>query len=238
MPTVSSILAQLKSKGIEQTLKVYSKHGIDPMRAYGVKVADLKVIAKPIRGQQALACDLLSTGNMDAMYLGGMIADGAKVSANQLEAWAESAAGLRMISEYTIPWLALEHPEGRKLALRWMDSGKTHLAASGWCTYSGLVAIKPDSELDLAEVQRLMDRVVKEVATGPDRVRFCMNMFVITVGCYLMPLHEKAKVAARKLGTIKVDVGDTDCKVPVATEYIEKVESAGRLGKKRKTMRC
>jgi len=35
-----------------------------------------------------------------------------------------------------------------------------------------------------------------------------------------------------------VDVGETACKVPLAIAYIEKTEAAGRIGKKRKTMRC
>ena len=34
------------------------------------------------------------------------------------------------------------------------------------------------------------------------------------------------------------DVGDTACKVPLASEYIAKAEAAGRLGRKRKTAKC
>jgi 3-methyladenine DNA glycosylase AlkD len=238
MLTAPSILAQLKSKGSEQTRKIYARHGIDPQRAYGVKVADLKVIAKSVRGQQSLACELLSTGNLDAMYLAGMIADGSKLTVDQLNAWAESAAGLQMVSEYTIPWLAVEHPQARSLALQWIDSPKEHIASSGWCTYSGLLATQPDSSLNLAEIQSLLDRVVKQIGTVPNRVRYCMNGFVIAVGGYVVPMLKQAKAAARQIGAVNVDVGDTDCKVPQATAYIEKIESMGRVGKKRKTMRC
>ena len=238
MLTAPSILAQLKSKGSEQTRKIYARHGIDPQRAYGVKVADLKVIAKSVRGQQSLACELLSTGNLDAMYLAGMIADGSKLTVDQLNAWAESAAGLQMVSEYTIPWLAVEHPQARGLALQWIDSPKEHIASSGWCTYSGLLATQPDSSLNLAEIQSLLDRVVKQIGTVPNRVRYCMNGFVIAVGGYVVPMLKQAKAAARQIGAVNVDVGDTDCKVPQATAYIEKIESMGRVGNKRKTMRC
>ncbi len=42
----------------------------------------------------------------------------------------------------------------------------------------------------------------------------------------------------KKLGTVSVDVGDTACKVPLATESIDRAEAAGRLGKKRKTAKC
>jgi len=40
------------------------------------------------------------------------------------------------------------------------------------------------------------------------------------------------------IGTVSVDMGQTACKVPVDTQYIEKIEAAGRVGKKRKTMKC
>jgi hypothetical protein len=65
-----------------------------------------------------------------------------------------------------------------------------------------------------------------------------MNSFVIAVGAYVKPLLKQAKTAAKELGTVKVDMGDTECKVPLATAYIEKIEKAGRVGKKRKTIRC
>ena len=55
-----------------------------------------------------------------------------------------------------------------------------------------------------------------------------------------MPYHTRndAKLAAKTIGTVKVDLGDTACRVPKATEYVEKIEAAGRTGKKRTTMRC
>ena len=65
-----------------------------------------------------------------------------------------------------------------------------------------------------------------------------MNYFVIAVGGYVVPMLKQAKAAARQIGAVKVDVGETACKIPIALEYIEKIESLGRIGKKRKTMRC
>lgn len=238
MATVTAIMADLKRKGSENIRKIYSRHGMAPERVYGVKVADMKVIAKSIKGQQDVACKLFATGNMEAMYLGGMVADGAKLSAKQLSEWLDGVADLQMIAEYTIPWLAVEHAQARELALKWIGSKKEHVAAAGWCTYGGLVAIKPDAELDLDEIRGLLVRVAKEIGVAPNRVKYCMNNFVISVGGYVMPLLTQAKAAAKKIGAVKVEMGDTECKVPPATEYIEKIERMGRVGKKRKTMRC
>ena len=238
MATSDSIMAELKKKGTEKNRKTYARHNMDPARVFGVSVADLKVIAKTIKRQQDVACALLDTGNMDAMYLAGMVADGGKVTRAQLERWVESAGGLQMISEYTIPWLAVEHPEGRALAVEWIGSKKEHVATSGWCTYSGLVAVTPDEKLDLAEIEKLLAKIVKEIHGTQNRVRHAMNNFVIAVGSYVKPLSKRSKAVAAQIGNVSVDMGDTACKVPLATAYIEKVEASGKVGVKKKTIRC
>jgi hypothetical protein len=143
-----------------------------------------------------------------------------------------------MIAEYTVPWVAVENADGRALALEWMQSKKEHVAAAGWCTYSGLVATTPDERLDLAEIEALMGSVVKQIDGAANRVRYTMNNFVICVGTYVKPLAGKAMAAAEKLGDVSVDVGETACKVPVAAAYLEKVQGMGRVGVKKKTIRC
>jgi 3-methyladenine DNA glycosylase AlkD len=243
MPTAATILAELKFKGKEQTRKIYARHGMAADRVYGVSVADMKVIAKAIKKelgkkQAALALELYATGIMDAMYLAGMMVDGAEMTRAQLNEWAEGAVDMQMISESTVPWVAAESPDAREMALKWIASKKEHVAAAGWNTYSGIVATRPDEALEFAEIQSLLDKAVKDMGAAKNRVRHTMNVFVISVGSYVKPMLKQAKVAARQIGAVEVDVGDTACKVPLATAYIEKVEAAARVGKKRKTMRC
>lgn len=238
MPTFKSIMADLKKKGSEKTRSTYARHGMPPERTFGVSIADLKLIAKTIKGQQALACELYETGIMEAMYLAGMVADGSQMTRRQLEEWAEGAAGMPMISAYTVPWVTVENPHARDLAMQWIKSKKEHVASTGWCAYAGLIATKPDEALDLAEIEGLLGTVVKEIGSAPNRVRYTMNGFVIAVGAYVKPLLKQAKAAAQKIGAVSVDMGDTNCNVPLATAYIAKIEAAGRVGKKRKTIRC
>jgi len=238
MSTVTSIMAELKKRGSEKTRKIYKRHGMNTENMFGVSIADLKAIAKTIKRQQALACQLYETGNLDAMYLAGLVADGSQMPMKLLNDWAERGANLPMISEYTVPWVAVENPQARDLAMRWIKSKQEHIASSGWCTYSGLLATRPDEALDLKEIEGLLGTVVKGIKTAQNRVRYTMNGFVISVGAYVKPLLKQAKAAAQKIGAISVDVGDTACKVPLATAYIEKIEAAGRVGQKRKTIRC
>lgn len=236
MSTVNQVMTRLKSKGNAQRRQLFQKHGTRPS-LYGVSVADMKVIAKTIKGNQDLACELYDTGNYDAMYLAGMVADGKQMTKKQLQSWAGSA-DWQFISEYSVPWVAAESAHGRDLALKWIDSKKEHVAACGWSTYAGIVATTPDKDLDLAEVKSLLKRVEKEIDSAANRARYTMNGFVIAVGAYVKPLMKQARATASKLGQVSVDMHGTSCKVPVAFDTIDKIESMGRAGKKRKTIRC
>ncbi len=237
MTTKTEIIAELKKKGNAQTRKIFARHGAPEDTLFGVKVGDLKPIAKQIKGQQQLALELYDSGISDAMYLAGLVADGSQMKKSQLDKWAKQATWY-MISEYTVPGVATESPFANELALKWIKSKKDAIAASGWCTYSGIVATRPDLELNLDEIGELLEKVGTEIDRAPNRIRYTMNGFVIAVGAYVKPLLKKAKATAKKIGTVSVEMGDTACKVPLATEMIAKIEKMGRVGKKRKTMKC
>jgi 3-methyladenine DNA glycosylase AlkD len=236
MASLEQVMAQLQAKGSDQTRKTYARHGI-PQPMFGVSIADLKVIAKSIRGDQSIARALYDTGNHDAMYLAGIVADGSQMTKRQLQAWAKSARS-GMIAEYTVPGVAAESSHARELALAWIDAKSELVACCGWSTYAGLLATRPDEELDLEEIATLVERVAAEIHAAPNRVRYAMNAFVIAVGAYVKPLLKQAKRAAKQIGTVEVDMGDTSCKVPLATDYIAKIEKMGRVGKKRTSAKC
>jgi hypothetical protein len=238
MPTIRSILAELKKAADEQTRKTYIRHGAPPDKVYGVKVGNLQPIARRCRGEQQLGLDLYDTGNRDAMYLAGLIVDGSKMTGAQLDKWVENARGYAGISETTVVWVAAEHPDATAIARKWMRSNDETTAAAGWCLYAGCLAIRPDDTLDLCEVEALLDEAVANVHTAPNRVRYQMNNFVICVGCYAEPLLVRAREAAKRIGPVDVDMGNTACKTPLASEIIAKVESMGRVGRKRKTLKC
>src|SRR5882757_4117002 len=174
--TLQNIMTELKAKGNESTKKVLLKHGIkEPF--FGVKIEYLKVIQKKIKKDYQLSKDLYATGNADAMYLAGLIADETKMTKKDLSDWVKQAVSTN-ISEYTVPWIAAESRFGYELALEWIDSKKEFIAAAGWSALSSLASIKPDSELDLPAFKALLARVEKEIHKAGDRVRSKMNGFV------------------------------------------------------------
>ncbi|MBI2804504.1 MAG: DNA alkylation repair protein [Planctomycetes bacterium] len=234
--SATEILDELKSLGSESIKKTLLRHGArEPV--FGVKVEHLKLIQKRIKMDHALALDLYKTGNSDAMYLAGLIADDAKMTKKDLQTWVE-AAYWPWLSEYTVPWVASSGPHGREMALKWMESKSESIASSGWATYGSLVGIKDDADLDLAEIKKLLERVRTTIHDQPNRVRYCMNGFVIAVGCFVKALTGIAVETAKSVGTVSVDMGGTACKVPCAPDYIKKVKDRGTIGKKRKSAKC
>ena len=171
------------------------------------------------------------------MYLAGIVADGSRMIRTQLDRWAKTASW-HMVAEYSGPGVAAENMHAVALANQWLRSRTESIACTGWCPYSAIPATGNDDDIAFDEVTSLMDQIVIAIPTAPNRVRYTMNNFIISVGTYVRPLLEKAKKAAKKLGRLDVDMGDTACKVPVASEYIAKVESMNRVGKKRKTAKC
>ncbi len=237
MINVHEVMAELERLGSEQVRKTYVRHGAPENQIFGVKIADLKKIVKRIKGNQTLAKELYATGNSDAMYLAGLVADGAAMSKKELDYWAKTATWY-MISEYTVPWVAAENSGADAIASKWIKSKTPKIACSGWATYASLVSHLPDDELDFSEIVGLLDIAVERISIAPGRVGLGMNNFIICVGSYVKPLLKQAKSAAKNVGVIKIDMGDTACKIPVATASIEKIESLNRVGQKRKHIKC
>jgi hypothetical protein len=235
--TAKSVVAELKSLGKPSYKKVMLDHGArEPI--HGVAISELKKIQKRAGGtNHALALELWDSGVYDAMYLAALLADDAQMGARDLQRWVASA-NCKALWEYSVPWVASGSPEGWKQALKWIDSRKEHEAAAGWGTLGGIVAIREDSDLDIAQLKKLLARVEKELPTAPNRVRYTMNAFVIAAGSYVKPLTGEALALGKRLGRVEVDMGDTSCKVPGIVEYIGKVKARGNWGKKRKSVKC
>ena len=234
--TVDEIMVYLEEKGSEQTKSIYLNHGAtEPF--FGVKVGDLKPIQKKLKKNLPIALELYNTGNGDAMYLAGLIADETQITKEQLQQWVEQATWY-MISEYAVAWTAADSPYGWELGLEWINSKEEHIASAGWATLSNWLMVTPNGELDIDQVKKLMQRAAVHVHDDENRVSYTMNGFIIAAGGQIPELTQVAKELGDTIGKVKVHMGSTNCKVPVISEYVEKMEERGTIGKKRKTSRC
>lgn len=235
--TATQILAELKTLGSESYKKTMIRHGAkEPF--FGVKIEDMKKrFVKPIKKDYQLALDLYATGNSDAMYLAGLIADDEKMTKKDLQEWVEGAYWY-MLAGFTVPWVAAGSPHGWEMALKWIESKTDTIAAAGWSTLACLVGMKEDDELDIPKLKKLLERVAKTIHDHPNRLGYAMNAFVIAVGGGVKDLTAFAIEIGKKIGAFECDMGDTSCKTPSVVEYIKKMKDKGKIGVKRKMCKC
>src|SRR5271170_8485006 len=116
--TAKEIVEELRTLGSENIKKVLRNHGVqEPF--FGVKIGDMKKIQKRIKKDYKLALDLYGTGNYDAMYLAGLVADDARMTKKDLNGWVKKAQGGALASA-TVPWVAAGSNHGYEIALEWI----------------------------------------------------------------------------------------------------------------------
>lgn len=211
------VLQELQSLGSEQNRKVYPRHGVSgPL--YGVSYADLYKLQKKIGADQPLAVELWQSGVHDARVLATMVADPVQCKARLLDAW------LRNVDNYILAGalaaVAAASPLARRCAQRWGARKNEWAAATGWniiaelCVQGGVFT---DGELE-AYLQEIEDRI----HAVPNRARHSMNNALIAIGLCNDRVEKKALAAAKRIGKVAVDHGQTSCKTPDATAYIKK----------------
>lgn len=215
--TVQEVMNALEKAGSAQTRKTYTRRGaVEPM--FGVSFATLKTLYKRIRVDQELAEALWETGNFDARNLAVKIADPAGISARVLDRWAASKTA-PMCGAY-VGYLAAESPHGVARADKWLASTNETTRSAGWCLVAAL-AMLDESTGDAWFADRL-EQIEKQIHAAPNANRYHMNQALIAIGCRSAAFCKQVRAAAKRIGTVEIDHGDTDCKTPDATEYIEK----------------
>lgn len=221
--SLAEAMAALEAAGAEQTRRTYARHGVTlPM--FGVSFAALKVLAKRIRVDHELALALWDSGNFDARNLAVKVVDPARMSARELDCWARDPTA-RMCSSY-VAWVAAEGPHARDCAPRWLASADESQRSMGWKLVGALATLDQGLADDwfaghLAAIER-------GIQAAPNAEREAMNHALIAIGCRNPALHQAAGAAAKRIGPVDVDHGDTACKTPDAASAMDKAWAHAR----------
>ena len=236
MTTFKEVMHKLESLATEQTKKVYRAHGVREPH-WGVPTTAMRPLAKKIKRNQPLAEQLYASGNYDAMYFAGMIADPKVMTVADFERWMD-AAYFFMLSDYVVSVSLAETDYAQTVADRWIKSGEELRMSAGWACYEWLLGSRPDNQFDLEKISDMLKTVENTIHHQPNRTRYSMNGFVIAVGVSFLPLHDEAVKVAATIGKVDVCTEKGKCSVPIATDAIQKAKEKNRLGFKRKGVRC
>ena len=230
------VMQELESLSKEHMKKRYLSNGAqEPL--FGVATGAMKPMSKKIKINQALAEDLYATGNYDAMYFAGVIADPNAMTESDYERWID-AAYFYMLSDFVVAVTLSESNIAQEVADKWIASGDELRMSAGWSCYCWLLGNRKDQEFSKEKISEMLDIVKNTIHDAPERAKASMINFLYTVGVAYLPLHDKAVETAKELGVIEVKRGKKKPSLLNANESIQKEMERGRLGFKRKYVRC
>lgn len=215
--TCNQVMKELKMRGTAQNVKVYQRRGSGD-HVFGVSCADLKDLKKRIKLDHALALELWDSGNVDAQSLATMIVDPAQLTASVANKWI---AGIRyfLLADLASGVVARTTFARSKMG-QWMKSKKEYPRQCGYNVLASLL-VNGDGVTD-NEGAVYLKTIEREIHASPNRARHAMNMALIAIGIYCPALTQDAVAAAKRIGKVAVDHGETACKTPDAIPYIEK----------------
>jgi len=256
----SSVLNELEKAGTAQNRKVYTRHGAKG-EMFGVSFAVLRKMGKRLRPDSDLAARLWTTGNHDARVLACMVDDPDAVTKADLTARAKELDNYIIVDEFAA--LVAKTPSAEEFARRWKASRNEWLGALSWTLVAHLALTPPadtPSQADRKEskakgkgghstsgrkrvttaaaddipFELLLQIIETDIHKRPNRMRHSMNGALIAIGCRNKPLRRKAETAAKRIGKVEVDHGETNCVTPDAIDYIARTwEHKERMAAKR-----
>ncbi len=216
--TLAQALQQLEAAGSAQTRKTYARFGVGP-KMFGVSYAVLGKLTKQIKTDHALALQLWASGNHDARTLATMIADPQQADAGLLDAWGADCDN-RALAGAVAKFAAAAPAEAR--SAEWCQDEREFVAVAGWGVV-GELAMK--SNLPDAKFAALLKDIERDIHGAQNYVRYAMNWALIAIGVRNAKLEKLAVTAAKRIGKVEVDHGDTSCETPDAMAYIAKVKA-------------
>ncbi|TVX86863.1 DNA alkylation repair protein [Paenibacillus agilis] len=233
---LETVMQELEALGKERTKKIYMSNGAhEPL--FGVATGQMKPIAKKIKINQELAEQLYATGNYDAMYFAGVIADPKAMTTADFDRWMDTAY-FYMLSDYVVAVTLAEADIAQEVADDWITSGEELKMSAGWSCYCWLLGNRKDHEFSEIKLANMLEMVKNTIHEAPDRTKYSMNNFIYTVATSYTPLHDLAVETAKAVGPVEVQKDKAKSKFINASENIQKAVDKGQVGFKRKHVRC
>ncbi len=215
--TLKQAMAALKKGGTAQNRKIYGRHGVSG-KMFGVSYAEQKKLAKTAGRDHELAVGLWTTGNHDARILACMVADPASFSSRELDTMARELDNYVLTD--SLAGVVARGPHALKKFTAWKNRKDEFVSAAAWNVLGRLAA--NDNDLTDQFCGEQIDLIARGIHLRPNRTRHSMNMALIGLGVRNSPLEKKARAAAKMIGKVEVDHGQTSCQTPDAAGYITK----------------
>ncbi|TFH04190.1 MAG: DNA alkylation repair protein [Spirochaetales bacterium] len=217
--TVKETLSQLQALGNETTRAHNTKNGA-VQDQFGVKLGDIRILAKNIKTNHALAMALWETENIDAQLLAILLMRPKDLSAYELDSMVRSVS-FGQVADWLNAYVVKKHPEKETLRQQWMSCEDPMAARAGWNLTAERIEKKPDG-LDLSA---LLDRIEAELADAAPEEQWTMNFALGMIGINVPEHRERAIAIGESLGVYRDYPVSKGCTSPFAPIWINEMVS-------------
>jgi 3-methyladenine DNA glycosylase AlkD len=221
---VSEILNKLESLG-DEARRAHNARAGAPENQFGVKLGDIRAVAKKIKSDHELALELWGTGNVEAQLLATLIIKPGSLSAAELDELTRSTT-CAQVADWLNAYVVAQHPERDALREKWMTAKDRWAARAGW----NLTASRINKGADDVDVAALLDRIEKELPKAPPEVQWTMNNTLAAIGIQHAKHRKRAVGIGEKIGLYRdwpVSKGCTPPYVPVWVDFMVKRKAQG-----------
>ncbi|WP_020578560.1 DNA alkylation repair protein [Actinopolymorpha alba] len=163
---VAEVMAELTKLEDPKIREVNERHGDD----HGVNLSKLRALAKRLKTQQELACQLWETGDTAARLVAILICRPKAFERDELDVMLRKARTPK-VQDWLVNYVVKKNPHSEELRLAWFADPDPVVASAGWALTTERVTKKPEG-LDLAG---LLDVIEAEMKDAPDRLQWAMN---------------------------------------------------------------
>jgi 3-methyladenine DNA glycosylase AlkD len=215
--TVKEVLSQLQSLSNEKMLAHHIKFGARNHQ-FGVKMGDIRALAKKIKTDHPLAMQLWDTENIDARFLAILILDPKKLSVEQLTGMVRSEQ-YTAVADWLYSYVIKDYPGHEDLRTTWMQSDDVMLARAAWNLTSGAVARNPA----VLDIPALLNRIALEMGTAAPEIQWTMNSTLAQIGIRFPEYRKQALAIGEELGIYRDYPVSKGCTSPFAPIWINEM---------------
>ena len=218
MMRVKDVIEYLKMHSDEKTRNVL----YIPNKNYevlGVKMRDIRVLAKTIGKDSKLAMELYKTNIYEAMMLSPMIIEKEDVSKEIFSDWVKKANSSNIINQ-GLSEILLDVPSYQDLLKLWIKEEDEDLIYGGFALMSVYFRKESLENIDNGLGLEALNLVKEKINEVNMEIANAMNNTVVMAGLYVPDLVEKAIEVAKEIGFIMPLKKKNQCNIQSALDYI------------------
>lgn len=213
--TVKEVLAKLESLG-DAARRAHNAKAGAPENQFGVKLGDIRTVAKKLKTDHELALALWETGNVDAQLVATLIMKPKSLTASELDALTRSTT-CTQAADWLNAYVVAEHPEKEALREKWMKAKDRWAARAGW----NLTASRINKGTDDFDLPALLDRIEKEMPKAKPEVQWTMNNTLGAIGIHHAKLRQRAVAIGERIGLYRDWPVSKGCIIPYVPVWVE-----------------